>query len=131
MGLSYSGCVNLNNWRHLFNPNSASAQAGALACFDHWNRTAPNASGIIETTRSGLDDARAGGGNCGTIECNEWAKTTEVTPNIAVFDPSGKRMMLQSNPEGNPDNGMPDSNARKLIVAAVVVVILAYAFKNL
>lgn len=41
MGLSYQGCLNINNWNHLFSPNSASAQEGAMRCFDHWARTGP------------------------------------------------------------------------------------------
>lgn len=38
MGNGINGCLNLNNWNHLFNPNSQSALAGAEACLDHYSR---------------------------------------------------------------------------------------------
>jgi len=38
MGQSLKGCLNMNDWRHLFTPNSESANAGRLACVDHWMR---------------------------------------------------------------------------------------------
>jgi len=44
-GQGIKSCNNLNKWRHFFTPNSASAQAGALDCFDHWSNIAPPSTG--------------------------------------------------------------------------------------
>lgn len=53
MGQGYNSCINLNNWNHLFNPNSQSAAEGALNCFDHWNRVTPSGPTITEFADSG------------------------------------------------------------------------------
>ena len=118
MGLSYQGCLNLNEWNHLFRPNSQSAQEGRLNCFDHWNKNnggdAPTVT--INTTRSNLDER----------------VSSPIGTN--VFDANGQkiqRMELSQQYNDGPENPMPDSAGKKIVLVIVLLVILGYGFKNL
>lgn len=50
MGQGYNSCINLNNWAHLFDPNSPEAQQGALNCFDAWARTGGTVQAEVSDT---------------------------------------------------------------------------------
>lgn len=89
MGQGIKSCKNLNAWRHLFRPNSASALQGEIECDIYWGR-----SGGVETTRSGLDE--------------EKATPSGTAPN--VYDAAGKRM---PEPKFLSIRNLPDEQRKK------------------
>lgn len=116
MGSGINSCKNLNNWAHLFNPNSPSALQGEIACDIHWGK-ATN----VNTTRSGdLDDR----------------KSPNTEP--LVLDANGNRISkaatvayLPGQEPSSQENQTPDSNGRKIVVLILVLLVLGYGFKNL
>lgn len=44
MGQGLNSCHNLNNWAHLFNPNSPAALQGEIACDMYWGRSSSSVS---------------------------------------------------------------------------------------
>jgi hypothetical protein len=68
--------MNINNWMHLFRPNSPSAQAGAEGCYEHYSRSTGAGSGNATSGKLALENYLPGFGPDGEIK----AGTPDMTP---------------------------------------------------